>query len=135
MYDYNAVITNVVDGDTYDVDIDLGFHIHIHERIRVLNLDTPECRGPEKKYGNLCKAYAEKFFLNKKIRLYSEEEIKAPQTDSFGRWLCRIYVIDFNDSIYSIFTSLGCNKYHDGYSEYNVERLADFNAEKIINIE
>lgn len=125
MYDYNAVITNVVDGDTYDVDIDLGFHIHIHERIRVLNLDTPECRGPEKKYGNLCKVYATKHFLNKKVRLYSEEEIKAPKTDNFGRWLCRIYVIDFSDSIYTIFTSLGCNKYHDGYSEDNVEKLKD----------
>lgn len=125
MYEYNAVITNVVDGDTYDVDIDLGFHIHIHERIRVLNLDTPECRGAEKEYGKLCKAYAEKFFLNKKIRLYSEAEIKAPQTDNFGRWLCYVYINDLNKSITEIFSSLGCNKYWDGYSEYNVEKLAD----------
>ena len=51
MYTYNAIITNVVDGDTYDVDIDLGFHIHIHERIRVLDLDK---RGAEKELGNLC---------------------------------------------------------------------------------
>lgn len=85
MYNYNAVITNVVDGDTYDVDIDLGFHIHIHERIRILSLDTPECRGPEKEYGKLCKAYAEKYFLNKKVHLYSDSEVKGPQTDSFGR--------------------------------------------------
>ena len=49
MYTYKAIITNVVDGDTYDVDIDLGFHIHIHERIRVLDLDTPECRGERKR--------------------------------------------------------------------------------------
>lgn len=25
MYEYNAQIVNVVDGDTFDVDIDLGF--------------------------------------------------------------------------------------------------------------
>lgn len=42
MYHYKAKITNVVDGDTFDVDIDLGFHIHIHERVRLLNVDTPE---------------------------------------------------------------------------------------------
>lgn len=125
MYDYNAVITNVVDGDTYDVDIDLGFHIHIHERIRILSLDTPECRGPEKEYGKLCKAYAEKYFLNKKVHLYSDSEVKGPQTDSFGRWLCYIYVKEYNDNIMNIFTSLGCNKYWDGYSEYNVEKLKD----------
>lgn len=126
MYDYNAIITNVVDGDTYDVDIDLGFHIHIHERIRILNLDTPECRGSEKKYGNLCKAYATKYFLNKKVLLYSKEEIQVLKTDSFGRWLCQVYIKDLDKDIAEIFTSLGCNKYHDGYSEDNVEKLVNF---------
>ena len=38
MYDYNAVITNVVDGDTYDVDIDLGFHT-IPESARKTNVE------------------------------------------------------------------------------------------------
>lgn len=123
MYDYNAIITNVVDGDTYDVDIDLGFHIHIHERIRVLDLDTPEKRGAEKSLGLKCKEYAEKWFLNKEIILYSEEEIKAPATDSFGRWLCRIYIKELNNDIASIFTSLGCNKYKQNYSKINVAKL------------
>ena len=35
MYEYNAIVKNVVDGDTFDLDIDLGFHIHIHERVRL----------------------------------------------------------------------------------------------------
>ena len=42
MFQYKAIITNVVDGDTFDMDIDLGFHIHIHERVRLLGIDTPE---------------------------------------------------------------------------------------------
>ena len=49
MYEYYATITNVVDGDTFDMDIDLGFHIHIHERVRLLDIDTPEKFGAEKK--------------------------------------------------------------------------------------
>ena len=53
----------------------------------------------------------QKSFLNKKIRLYSEAKIKAPQTDNFGRWLYYVYVYDLNKSITDIFTSLGCNKY------------------------
>lgn len=85
MYMYNAVITNVVDGDTYDVDIDLGFHIHIHERIRVLDLDTPEKRGPEKELGMICYEYAKNHFENKEAILRSKREIKGPDTDSFGR--------------------------------------------------
>ena len=126
-YNYYATITNVVDGDTYDVDIDLGFHIHIHERIRVLDLDTPECRGQEKYLGQVCKVYAIKNFLNKKVLLNSKEEIKSPQTDSFGRWLCNIYFLNSNNEIYddiaSHFSSLGCNKYKDNYNENSVLAL------------
>ena len=123
MYDYNAVITNVVDGDTYDVDIDLGFHIHIHERIRVLNLDTPEKRGIEKELGYICYNWANMNFLDKEIILYSEKEIKAPETDSFGRWLCRVYIPELDNDIASIFSSLGCNKYKDNYNEDKVKQL------------
>ncbi len=121
MYDYNAVIINIVDGDTYDVDIDLGFHIHIHERIRVLNLDTPEKRGAEKELGDICTDYAKKNFLNKKVILYSEKEIKEPKTDSFGRWLCHVYID--GRSISELFTSFGCNKYKNNYKEENVYKL------------
>lgn len=123
MYEYYATITNVVDGDTYDVDIDLGFHIHIHERVRILDLDTPETRGIEKQYGLICKQYAIDNFLNKKVKLFSKSEIKAPQTDSFGRWLCVLWPVGEDQDIASIFTSLGCNKYDDNYSEENVRQL------------
>ena len=122
MYTYNAIIINVVDGDTYDVDIDLGFHIHIHEHIRVLDLDTPEKRGKEKEFGLICAEYAKQHFLNQKIILSSKEEIKNPETDSFGRWLCHIKFADGSD-IAGIFTALGCNKYKDNYSEDNVKCL------------
>lgn len=126
MYTYRAIITNVIDGDTYDVDIDLGFHIHIHERIRVLDLDTPECRGKEKELGNICKQYAEKKFLNQEIILQSKEEIQEPKTDSFGRWLCRIFLNSNKINIANIFTDLRCNKLKDNYSEDNVRKLAQF---------
>ena len=123
MYTYNAVITNVVDGDTYDVDIDLGFHIHIHERIRVLDLDTPEKRGPEKELGMICYEYAKNHFENKEAILRSKREIKGPDTDNFGRWLCRVWVKKELEDITDTFTTLGCNKYEDNYSEENVRKL------------
>ena len=123
MYTYKAIITNVVDGDTYDVDIDLGFHIHIHERIRILNLDTPECRGKEKELGMICKKYAETHFLNQDVILLSEEEIKEPKQDSFGRWLCRVALNSNKLTIGQIFSELGCNKLTDRYSETKVREL------------
>ena len=127
MYTYKAIITNVVDGDTYDVDIDLGFHIHIHERIRVLDLDTPECRGAEKELGDICKEYAKTNFLNQKILLQSKEEIQKPKTDSFGRWLCKVFLNSNKFNIADIFTNLRCNKLKDNYSKESVMKLKTSN--------
>ena len=61
MYEYNAKVLRIVDGDTIDVDIDLGFGVWIHkERIRLEGIDTPESRTrdlEEKKFGLLSKEY------------------------------------------------------------------------------
>ena len=61
MYEYNAKILRIVDGDTIDVDIDLGFGVWIHkERIRLEGIDTPESRTrdlEEKARGLLSKKY------------------------------------------------------------------------------
>lgn len=46
MYQYNVQITNVVDGDTYDMDVDLGFGLTFNIRIRLHGYDTPETWFP-----------------------------------------------------------------------------------------
>ena len=54
MYEYNAKVTHVVDGDTIDLSIDLGFDIWYNSRVRFLGIDTPESRTrdlEEKKRG------------------------------------------------------------------------------------
>ena len=76
MYEYKAVIVNVVDGDTFDMNIDLGFNIHIHERVRLLNIDTPENRGAEKKLGKAVTQYAKKHFEGVKKLFCDQVKIK-----------------------------------------------------------
>ena len=44
MYQYNAKLDRVVDGDTVDAMIDLGFDTWVHKRIRLLGIDAPETR-------------------------------------------------------------------------------------------
>ena len=122
MYEYKATVTNVVDGDTFDLDIDLGFHIHIHERVRLLDIDTPEKFGKEKKLGLIMKQYAIDNFLNKEVIIHSEKADIAADTDSFGRWLVRV-IVDGEKDIRDIYNSLGVNKKHDTYSEDNVLKL------------
>ena len=119
MYQYKAKILNIVDGDTFDVDIDLGFHIHIHERVRLLNVDTPETRGKEAMYGSILTHYAIDNFLGKEIVIRSEKNEEAAKTDSFGRWLVET-TLDNGKSIAQIYTELGVNKLASNYSEYNV---------------
>jgi len=122
MYQYKAKILNIVDGDTFDVDIDLGFHIHIHERVRLLNVDTPEMRGKEAMLGMIVKNYAIDNFLNKEIVIRSEKNEEAAETDSFGRWLVET-TLDNGKSITQIYTELGVNKLVSNYDEMNVMDL------------
>ena len=44
MYEYNAELIRVVDGDTVDCWVDLGFDIRIKERVRLAGIDAPETR-------------------------------------------------------------------------------------------
>lgn len=121
MYEYKAVITNVVDGDTFDMDIDLGFNIHIHERVRLLDIDTPEKFGDEKELGLLVKDYAAFAFAGMEVVIKSEKADVAANTDSFGRWLVRVDI--GSEDICNIYNRLGINKKCDTYSEDNVRKL------------
>ena len=131
MFEYKAVITNVVDGDTFDMDIDLGLHIHIHERVRLLGVDTPEKFGSEKHLGLIVKQFAEKNFLNKKVIIHSEKADEAADTDSFGRWLVSVILDEDNNiaeedrDIEVMYNLLGINKKYYTYSEDNVLKLKE----------
>jgi micrococcal nuclease len=91
MFTYNCRIARIVDGDTLDVDIDLGFGIwKNNERIRLWQIDTPECRTrdkEEKKYGLIAKHYVEAHLpVGKTFKLQTLEK------DKFGRYLGAIFV-------------------------------------------
>lgn len=118
MYEYNAVITRVIDGDTFEADIDLGFHIHIHETLRLLDIDTPEKRGDsERLAGIACEVFAKRCFEGERVR------IKSERTDSFGRWLVYLWDKDGVD-IRDLYNSKGINKKNENYSENNCFNVA-----------
>ena len=45
LYNYNARVLRVVDGDTLDLMISLGLDIHMKERVRLFGVNTPETFG------------------------------------------------------------------------------------------
>ena len=87
-YTRNAKVTNIVDGDTIDVDVDLGFNVYSKERIRLLRVNCPEKFGETKERGLSAKEFTTKTLLGKDIILVSQK------TDSFKRWLGEVYYND-----------------------------------------
>ena len=101
MFTYNCRIARIVDGDTLDVDIDLGFGIwKTNERIRLWQIDTPECRTKdkeEKKYGLIAKNFVEEHLPVGKIF-----ELQTLEKDKFGRYLGAVFVrnrLSINDML------------------------------------
>lgn len=88
MYNYKAVVTRVVDGDTVIARVDLGFHIFITETFRLLHINAPEIVGVDKVKGLAAKTYLENLVLNK------ECHIATAKSDGFRRWLADINILN-----------------------------------------
>lgn len=74
MWEYQARVVNVVDGDTLDVQVDLGFYLTREVRLRLLDVDTHEVYGVEKE--------SEEYRRGKQESAFVEEWV----TDASGKW-------------------------------------------------
>jgi micrococcal nuclease len=105
MYEYHVKkVTNVVDGDTIDVDIDLGFDISFSSRVRLAGIDTPESRTTDKVEKAL--GLESKEYLKKQLKDATSVIIKTEKMNSsekYGRILGWIYVngdtVSLNDKM------------------------------------
>jgi micrococcal nuclease len=94
MYEYHVKkVTNVVDGDTIDVEIDLGFDISFSSRVRLAGIDTPESRTTDKAEKVL--GLEAKEYVKSKIKDAKEVIIKTEKMDSsekYGRILGWVFL-------------------------------------------
>jgi micrococcal nuclease len=93
MYTYKALITRVLDGDTFDVSIDLGMSLFTKQRIRLKGIDTPEIFrvfDKEKKAGMIVREFILPF-ENKEVII---KTYKSRQCDIYGRYLADMYLYD-----------------------------------------
>lgn len=103
MFEYEAKVKRIVDGDTIDSYIDLGFNVHVDKRIRFLGIDTPESRTrdlTEKRYG-----LGAKYRLTEMLESNENKFIlKSSGTGKFGRVLGELFIPDvgFEDEPCSI---------------------------------
>ena len=104
MYEYNAEVLRVVDGDTVDVLIDVGFSTFKKERVRLYGINTPECRTrdlEEKKKGLAAKA-RNKELLTKVSNKPKYFRLVSHGTGKYGRVLGEIHIMDKDETKMSI---------------------------------
>ena len=94
MYEYNAKVDRVVDGDTVDFIVDLGFNINIKIRTRLVGVDTPE-RGHEdwRKATEECARLLSSVADVRNASIGHPEhwvKIRTEKTGKYGRWLVDI---------------------------------------------
>jgi micrococcal nuclease len=121
---YVKKVTNVVDGDTIDVDIDLGFDISFSSRVRLAGIDTPESRTSDKAEKVL--GLESKEYLKSKIKDAKSVVIKTEKMDSsekYGRILGWVYLDGSSVSINEQMISEG---YAWGYM--GETKIKDFEA-------
>ena len=79
MYEYNAQVLRVVDGDTVDVLIDCGFSTFRKERVRLYGINAPESRTrdkEEKKKGLAAKERLDQLITNTDGVIWDEDKKK-----------------------------------------------------------
>lgn len=103
MYEYNARVTRVVDGDTVDCEIDLGFFVSTRQRIRLAHIDAPE-RG-QQGHDN-ARIALEALVIGKALRLRTEK------TSKWGYWLGELY--DGQTAIYQAMLDTGLVRPYEG---------------------
>ncbi len=91
MYEYNAKLIRVIDGDTIDASIDLGFDVWVKKRIRLHGIDAPESRTrdlEEKKRG-----IASTEFLRTLMEANSGDFIvRSEGVGKYGRCLGELFI-------------------------------------------
>lgn len=97
MFTYEGVVTNIVDGDTVDIDIKIAIDLKYLRRCRLLGLNCPELhKDGQREQGASAKEFTSQRLLNQKVT------ITLTKADAFGRWLVNIILpngTDFNKEL------------------------------------
>lgn len=95
MYEYRALVTRVVDGDTFHAAVDLGFKISTNTTFRLGGIDTPETWRPkseaERVHGQAAKQRVKDLIDQKEVI------IRTAKTGKYGRWIAYVILDDGKD--------------------------------------
>lgn len=87
MYDYQAQVLNVHDGDTLRLRTDLGFYVRFDQTVRLAGLNAPELSTPE---GKAAQAFADGW-VQAHASPYVGVRTQKDKQEKYGRYLATIY--------------------------------------------
>ena len=86
MFQYEATVKRILDGDTLILDVDLGFKIRYQIDVRLARLDTPEIVN----YGLGGVVDKAKAFVEQCCPVGSVCVVNISRAEKYGRWLAEI---------------------------------------------
>jgi len=91
-YLYNALITDVYDGDTVTALVDLGFDVQFRCKLRLFGINAPELKGETSEKGKEARDKLTELIGGKKVVVETVKDKK----EKYGRYLAQIYVNQIN---------------------------------------
>lgn len=109
MWNYNATLVRVIDGDTIVLDIDLGFYITIRQHVRLDGINAPE--------KNTAEGMAAAHYLAQQIPVGTAivtTTKKIESADKYGRFLARVSTAMIPDVAAMMIETGHAVEYHGG---------------------
>lgn len=93
MYEYKVRpgSIRIVDGDTLVCSIQLGFHVETRQTLRLLGINTPELRGPERKQGLVAKRAVRDMLRGREVRVKTVRRRGHDRKGKYGRYIATIF--------------------------------------------
>jgi len=92
MYEYQAEVIRIIDGDTIVLNIDLGYHLSWKVSCRLYGINCPELRSKDSQ--ERIQAKAAKDFTAQELPIGSTVLIASQELDKYGRPLVDIFYGD-----------------------------------------
>lgn len=95
-YEYDAVITRVIDGDTVVATIDLGFCVYTSQTLRLYGINAPETRGKDLTDEQRALAWKATHYLKEIVETHSPITVRTvkDKTGKYGRYLATLFGVE-----------------------------------------
>ena len=115
MYEYNAKVVKIYDGDTLTLDIDLGMFVWAHaQKIRVARINCPEVRGEEREQGLIARDYVRDKLSGGDVKIRTFKDTKG----KYGRWIAEVEFLDPDTQQWTNLSDLLVRENKAVYHEY-----------------